>query len=110
MRRHRLNHIEIGPVANAVQGQLQLLCQGRQKVDELEAEILFRVWYRLKYHPTHRPDYPVPITWGVISSHIGTETVPFLQSTRIVDKPEQPIEVSPTEKPNAPVLLSEAKQ
>jgi len=73
-RRHRLNRLEVNPVKEAVRGQLIELLESRD--NQLEAEILFRVWYRLETHPTCRPNYP-EFSWSALRTFLRPETVPL---------------------------------
>uniref|UniRef100_A0A6M3LWD9 Uncharacterized protein n=1 Tax=viral metagenome TaxID=1070528 RepID=A0A6M3LWD9_9ZZZZ len=72
-RRHRLNGVEVDPVMVAVYHRLLRLVE--EKEDLLTAEILFRVYYRLKEHVTNRPSYPPHDTWSEISSYLTNGTV-----------------------------------
>lgn len=77
MRRHRLNHIELGPVKRAVRGQLIQLLEDR--MDPLEAELLFRVWYRMQNPRPGQPDYP-DFSWSTLRTHVQPESmVPLAQ-------------------------------
>ena len=60
MRRHRLHGIEVGPVQRAIVYKLRELAE--QKMDDLEAEILFRVLYRFQNPRPGAPRYP-RFTW-----------------------------------------------
>ena len=76
-RRHRINHNELPHVTEAIENQLREQLQIR--TDPLQAEQLFRLWYRIQIHREGRPDYPDPITWRVIKEHLDTpsEMVPL---------------------------------
>lgn len=68
-RRHRLNGDEVTPVMEAVHHRLLQLVGMRG--DLLTAEILFRVYFRLREHVTNRPSYPPHDTWEEISSYLN---------------------------------------
>ena len=76
MRRHRLNTHEIDPVKEAVENELQVLCQERR--DEPKARKLFCVWWRIKTHCQGQPAYPKPLTWNTMASYLYTGMEPFL--------------------------------
>lgn len=74
-RRHRLNMIEVNPVREAVRDELLEMLERREH--PLQAEILFRVWYRLETHPHGRPDYP-EFSWATLTAFLQPQrTVPF---------------------------------
>ena len=72
-RRHRLTPVEVDPVMEAVYHRLLQLVE--EKKDLPTAEILFRVYYRLREHITNRPSYPPHDTWDEISSYLSYGTV-----------------------------------
>ena len=76
-RRHRISGSELGPVTTAIEHELHDLLL--TKSDIHTGEQLFRLWYRIMIHREGRPDYPDPITWGVIESYLSTKSimVPF---------------------------------
>jgi len=82
-RRHRISGSELPHVTEAIENQLHEQLQIR--TNPLQAEQLFRLWYRIQIHREGRPDYPDPITWRVIKEHLnGTgETAPFVEAERI---------------------------
>ena len=79
-RRHRISHNELPPVTEAIENQLREWLQFRRSEHIHSAEQLFRLWYRIMIHREGRPDYPEPITWGVIDEYLGGtgEMVPFM--------------------------------
>ncbi len=79
MRRHRLNGFEIEPVKESVRTRLIELLESRKR--KTEAEVLFRVWYRLETHCTNRPNYP-EFSWSTLRFYIRPETVPLPYLTR----------------------------
>jgi len=68
-RRHRISSSELPHVTEAIENQLREQLQIR--TDPLQAEQLFRLWYRIQIHREGRPDYPDPITWSVIESYLS---------------------------------------
>jgi len=80
-RRHRLNFFEITPVKEAVRTRLIELLESRNQ--RTEAEVLFRVWYRLETHCKNRPDYP-EFSWATVRAFIRPETVPYPYLGRVV--------------------------
>ena len=68
-RRHRLNGVEVDPVMVAVYHRLLRLVE--EKEDLLTAEILFRVYYRLREHVTNRPQYPSHSGWSEIRAYLN---------------------------------------
>lgn len=74
-RRHRISGGELPYVIEAIENQLREQLQIR--TDLLQAEQLFRLWYRIIIHREGRPDYP-EFSWGVVQKHLGEhEMVPF---------------------------------
>lgn len=59
-RRHRIQGLEVPAVAGAVWRRLDELVAGKENPDE--AEILFRVLYRLTIHRPGQPNYGL-FTW-----------------------------------------------
>jgi len=74
-RRHRLNPDEVGPVRDAALARLLALVKARNPERLVEAQSLFRVWYRIYNYVTNRPDYPPHDTWDQISTSLGNGTV-----------------------------------
>ena len=72
-RRHRISGSELPHVTEAIEHQLREQLQIR--TDPLQAEQLFRLWWRIMIHREGRPDYPEPITWDVIESHLDNNTI-----------------------------------
>lgn len=68
-RRHRISGSELPHVTEAIENQLREQLQIR--TDPIQAEQLFRLWWRIMIHREGRPDYPEPITWSVIDSHLS---------------------------------------
>ena len=68
MRRHRLNGPEVAPVMRAVLLRLEDLVEERSDLEE--AEILYRVHYRMTRNRTGRPHYGYAITWEKIRKWI----------------------------------------
>ena len=76
-RRHRLNGPEVAPVKMAVRNQLIELLERRDNRDKFNAEILFRVWWRLQNCHAGCPSYP-DFSWSVLRYHLQPEKmVPF---------------------------------
>ena len=76
-RRHRLNGPEVAPVKMAVRNQLIELLERRDNRDKFNAEILFRVWWRLQNCHAGCPRYP-DFSWSVLRYHLQPEKmVPF---------------------------------
>ena len=77
-RRHRLNGSEVAPVKLAVRNQLVELLENRNNQDRLEAEILFRVWWRLRNCHAGCPSYP-EFSWSTLRYYLQPERmVPFI--------------------------------
>jgi len=77
-RRHRLNSPEVAPVKTAVRNQLIELLEQRDNRDKLNAEILFRVWWRLQNCRSGCPNYP-EFTWSTLRYYLQPEKmVPYI--------------------------------
>lgn len=72
-RRHRLNPVEVDPVMVAVYHRLLQLVEDKE--DFLTAEILFRVYFRLREYVKSRPSYPPHSTWEEINAFLSFGTV-----------------------------------
>lgn len=72
-RRHRLHGIEVPEVIEGLRLRLRRHLESRE--DLLGATIAFRTLYRLETHPRGRPDYPDPVTWGLIENWIKNGTI-----------------------------------
>jgi len=71
-RRHRLNGPEVAPVRIAVRNQLVEFLERRDKRDKLNAEILFRVWWRLENCHAGCPGYP-EFSWSTLRYYLQPE-------------------------------------
>lgn len=71
-RRHRLNSLEVAPVRHSVRSQLVELLENHSERDRLNAEILFRVWWRLEHCRPGAPNYP-PFSWATLRAFIQPE-------------------------------------
>ena len=69
-RRHRLNPVEIDPVKDACYYRLLHLLEERAPENLLEAQTLFRVWYRIHIYCTSKPAYPIHDNWNGIATNI----------------------------------------
>ena len=67
-RRHRISSSELPHVTEAIENQLREQLQIR--TDPLQAEQLFRLWYRIMIHREGRPDYP-DFSWKVVEECLG---------------------------------------
>ena len=79
-RRHRLNAEEIPEVLEALKLRLWYHLEYRQSLSD--ASTIFRAYYRIATHCMGRPEYPEPITWGLIEIAIGAppyEMVPLIK-------------------------------
>jgi len=74
-RRHRISHNELPHVVEAIEAQLLEWLQFRNHENMRAAEHLFKLWWRIQVHREGRPDYPEPITWGVIATHLSNGTI-----------------------------------
>ena len=84
MRRHRLYQLEIGPVKRSVENRLLQLLNEHSPEDILEAEILFRVWYRFNVHHQGRPKYPL-FSWATLRTYLKPEImVPIVPQEALV--------------------------
>jgi len=63
-RRHRLHGEEVPEVIQGLRLRLQAHLEERR--DPYGAAVAFRAFYRLVTHQAGRPDYPEPVTWGLI--------------------------------------------
>jgi len=68
-RRHRLHGEEVPEVIEGL--RLRLRAHLETKEDLPGARIAFRALYRLMEHRAGRPDYPEPVTWGLIEDYVG---------------------------------------
>ena len=68
-RRHRLQDFEVPEVLKSL--RLQLIKHLEMKEDFLQAQITFRVYFRLNEHNIGRPNYPDPLTWQVMEEYIN---------------------------------------
>jgi hypothetical protein len=69
-RRHRINELELGPVVEAIETQLEEWYHSRNPLNNLKAEQLFRLWYRIRIHCSGRPDYP-EFSWKEVENYLG---------------------------------------
>jgi len=69
-RRHRINGLELGPVKNAVRTQLIDYLEARRS--RLEAEILYRVLYRMENPNPGQPNYP-DFSWAAVRALVQPE-------------------------------------
>ena len=69
-RRHRINGLELGPVKNAVRNQLTDYLEARRP--RLEAEVLFRVLYRIENPRQGQPNYP-DFSWAAVRALVQPE-------------------------------------
>ena len=69
-RRHRINGLELGPVKNAIRTQLTEFLEARKP--RLEAEILYRVLYRIENHHPGQPNYP-DFSWAAVRALVQPE-------------------------------------
>ena len=69
-RRHRINGLELGPVKNAVRTQLTDYLEARKP--RLEAEILYRVLYRMENPNQGQPNYP-DFSWSAVRALVQPE-------------------------------------
>ena len=69
-RRHRINGLELGPVKNAVRTQLIAYLEARRS--RLEAEILYRVLYRMENPNPGQPNYP-DFSWAAVRALVQPE-------------------------------------
>ncbi|MFH2109929.1 MAG: hypothetical protein ABIJ47_01575 [Candidatus Bathyarchaeota archaeon] len=74
-RRHRLNSDEIEPVRDAALARLQLLVEARELGTIDEAGSLYRVWFRIETHVTHKPAYPPHETWMELAQQLSNGTI-----------------------------------
>ena len=68
-RRHRLHASEVQPVLRCIDANLRRLLEAREDLDE--AQILFRVHYRLKTYVINRPRYPAHGTFEDIAQYLN---------------------------------------
>ena len=69
-RRHRITGLELGPVKNAVRTQLTDYLEHRRP--RLEAEILYRVLYRMENPNPGQPHYP-NFSWAAVRALVQPE-------------------------------------
>jgi len=69
-RRHRINGLELGPVKNAIRTQLIDYLEARRS--RLEAEILYRVLYRMENPNPGQPNYP-DFSWAAVRALVQPE-------------------------------------
>jgi len=69
-RRHRINGLELGPVKRAICTQLTDYLEARKP--RLEAEVLFRVLYRIENPNPGQPDYP-DFSWAAVRALVQPE-------------------------------------
>ena len=69
-RRHRINGLELGPVKRAICTQLTEYLEARKP--RLEAEILYRVLYRIENPNTGQPNYP-DFSWSAVRALVQPE-------------------------------------
>ena len=69
--RHRLKKEELDPVKVAIHDRLILLLDERLEDDLDNAANLFRAWYRIENHITHKPAYPEHSTYEQNSLGMG---------------------------------------
>jgi hypothetical protein len=72
-RRHRLQGNEILPVKEAVYRDLVRRIESRD--DLLLTAWLFKAWFRMETHCTHKPAYPGHSTWEELEASLGFGTV-----------------------------------
>lgn len=68
-RRHRLQGVELQPVKEAVYRDLIRRIESRD--DLLLTACLFRAWFRMETHCTHKPAYPGHSTWEELEASLG---------------------------------------
>ena len=69
-RRHRINGLELGPVKRAICTQLTEYLETRRS--RLEAEILYRVLYRMENPNPGQPHYP-NFSWAAVRALVQPE-------------------------------------
>jgi len=76
MHRRHVHDFEVPDIIAGL--RLRLLEYLETKDNLLGAEIAFRAYYRLMESKRGRPDYPEPVTWGLIEDFCHLEKGTFI--------------------------------
>jgi hypothetical protein len=74
-RRHRIHASEVPEVIEGL--RLRLRKHLEKKDDIYEATQAFKALYRLETHRVGKPNYPSPITWGLIEDWVSARAQPL---------------------------------